>query len=86
MGELVFMGEECNQVHEVVDITTGEISTIVQSDVTDLSIVIVRDSKGIQRKVPVLDLICRKCRGGILPGDGLSLFFCPGSLQREYRG
>jgi hypothetical protein len=79
------MSKVCNQVHEVVNTPTGEILYIIQSDVMDLTSVIVRDFKGVQSRQKVSDLVCKNCRGNITVGDGLSLFFCPSMLEVKYK-
>ena len=79
------MDKKCTQVKGVVDTTTGEILSIIQSDIKDLTMVIVKDVNSRQFRVPVANLICSSCKLPIEPGDGFSLFLCQAALLKEYR-
>ena len=73
----------CGVLNRVVDIETGEVFELVQMDVEDSDIVVLKEESGRLIKTPVDDVVCSTCHLRIYP-VGLDTFLCENSLRFEF--
>lgn len=75
--------KRCGVLNRVVDKGTGEIFELVQMDVEDSSIVVLKEESGRLTNTPVDKLVCSTCHLRIYP-VGLDTFLCENSLRQIY--
>jgi hypothetical protein len=74
---------KCGVLNRVVEVSTGEIFELVQMDVQDSSIVVLKEESGRLTKIPVNDVVCSTCHLRIYP-IGLDTFLCENWLRHEF--
>ncbi len=75
---------KCVPLKEAVDLETGEILVIVQSDIKAPWRVVCRSASG-ESIVQYVDMLCCKhCLGAISALDGFSTFMCSAALSEMY--
>jgi hypothetical protein len=75
--------KKCGVLSRVVDKDTGEIFELVQMDVGDSSIVVLKEESGRLTNTPVDKLVCSTCHLKVYPA-GLDTFLCENSLRQIY--
>jgi uncharacterized protein YlaI len=80
--ELIFM-VKCGVLNRVVEVSTGEILSLVQMSVEDSDIVVLKEESGRLTNTPVDKLVCSTCHLRIYP-VGLDTFLCENSLRQIY--
>jgi len=75
---------KCGVLNRVVDIETGEVFELVQMDVEDSCMVVLKEESGRLTNTPVDRLVCSTCHLRIYP-VGLDTFLCENSLRQIYK-
>jgi hypothetical protein len=73
----------CGVLNRVVEVSTGEVFELVQMDVEDSCMVVLKEESGRLNKTPVDDVVCSTCHLRIYP-VGLDTFLCENSLRQIY--